>query len=141
MRSAVIILMALFWCIQSYAQTNTRPNVVVIYTDDHRYSAVHALSGQPVKTPNIDRLAKEGVVFTHTFLQGSFTGATCVPSRAMLLTGRGLFDLKEVGRQLPPEHKTIGEVFQGQGYNSYIVGKWHQDKASLARSLIPARPS
>ncbi|MDA7666402.1 sulfatase-like hydrolase/transferase [bacterium] len=66
---------------------------------------------------------------------GSFLGATCVPSRATLLSGRRLFALSNARRTIPVEHTTIGEAFQQAGYHSHIVGKWHQDRASLARSF------
>jgi arylsulfatase A-like enzyme len=113
----------------------TRPNVLWIYTDDHRYTGVHALGGQAVQTPYIDQLAAEGLVFTNTYLMGSFSGATCIPSRANLLTGRHLFALDGIGHHLPPDHTTAGEAFRAAGYHSHIVGKWHQDNASLARSF------
>ena len=112
-----------------------KPNVLLIYTDDHRYSGVHALAGQAVKTPNLDKLAHNGIIFDNAFLMGSFSGATCVPSRAMLHTGRQLFKLKGQGHTIPKEHTTIGETFSQAGYNTYMVGKWHQDNASMARSF------
>jgi arylsulfatase A-like enzyme len=112
-----------------------KPNVLLIYTDDHRYSGVHALAGEPVMTPSLDRLVDEGITFTRTYLQGSFHPATCVPSRACLLSGRSLFQLDALGRIMPVEHVTIGETFKQAGYKTHIVGKWHQDRASLSRSF------
>ncbi|WP_346880925.1 sulfatase-like hydrolase/transferase [uncultured Algibacter sp.] len=119
------------------AQHNStkQPNVLLIYTDDHRFTGVHALGGQDVKTPNIDALANQGLVFTNTYLMGAFTGATCMPSRAQLLSGRNLFDLDGNGHKIPKEHITIGEMFQKSGYQSHIIGKWHQDNKSLARTF------
>ncbi|MFY0607682.1 MAG: sulfatase-like hydrolase/transferase [Cyclobacteriaceae bacterium] len=115
--------------------TKKKPNVLVIYTDDHRYTGIHALGGQAVKTPNMDQLANEGLIFTKTYLQGAFSGATCIPSRAMLLTGRSVFDLQGVGHTIPAEHTMIGETFSAAGYHSHIEGKWHQDTQSLARGF------
>ncbi|WP_298537527.1 sulfatase-like hydrolase/transferase [uncultured Algibacter sp.] len=112
-----------------------KPNVLVIYTDDHRFSGVQALGGMPVKTPHIDKLANEGIAFTNTFLMGSFTGATCIASRAMLHTGRQLFSLNGQGHSIPKSHTTIGETFKGAGYDTHIVGKWHNDNESLTRSF------
>ncbi|MBA6316131.1 sulfatase-like hydrolase/transferase [Cellulophaga baltica] len=111
------------------------PNVLVIYTDDHRYSGIHALGGMEVQTPNMDALAKNGVVFTNTYLMGAFTGATCVASRAMLLTGTNVFQLQGAGHTIPEKNTTIGETFKNVGYNTHIIGKWHQDGASLKRSF------
>lgn len=111
-----------------------KPNVIVIYTDDHRYSGVHALGGQAVLTPNLDDLAHSGIAFTNAFLQGAFSGATCIPSRAMLHTGRNLFQLEGEGHVIPKSHSTMGETFMNAGYHAHHVGKWHQDLNSLART-------
>ncbi|REE00216.1 sulfatase-like hydrolase/transferase [Marinoscillum furvescens] len=118
------------------AQALKKPNILVIYTDDHRYSGVHTLGGEAVQTPNLDQLAQEGVAFTNAYLQGAFTGATCIPSRAMLLTGRNLFELgPRQGRVIPSDHHTMGEIFKDAGYYTYHIGKWHNDMKSLARSF------
>lgn len=136
MKKVVLLGVMIFWLVSHVqAQKSKRPNVLVIYTDDHRYTGVHALGGQAVKTPNIDDLANTGIAFTNAYLQGSFTGATCVPSRAMLLTGRNLFQLKGKGFDIPEEHTTIGEMFINAGYHSHHVGKWHQELPDLARSF------
>jgi arylsulfatase A-like enzyme len=138
-KSFYVILFGLM-VINSYSSNNNplkpkKPNVLVIYTDDHRFSGVHALGGQAVRTPNMDALAHDGISFSNAYLMGAFTGATCVPSRAMLLTGRQLFELDKTGNSIPKTHKTMGEAFKAGGYNSYMVGKWHQDNQSLARSF------
>lgn len=112
-----------------------KPNVLVIYTDDHRYSGVHTLGGQAVKTPNIDELANKGIAFTNAYLMGSFSGATCIPSRAMLHTGRNLFELEGIGYNIPTSHTMLGEAFMNAGYYAHHVGKWHQDMNSLSRSF------
>ena len=132
-RKRLLHLLPITVCLIPYLAC-ARPNVLLIYTDDHRYTGVHALGGQAVKTPHLDKLANEGIVFTNAYLMGSFSGATCIPSRASLLTGRQLFKLKGIGRELPNNHKTIGETFRDSGYYSYHVGKWHQDTKSLFRS-------
>lgn len=129
------ILFLYVFSIQAKIKTKDKPNVLLIYTDDHRYSGIHVLGGQAVKTPNIDALAESGIIFDNAFLMGSFSGATCIPSRAMLNTGRQLFQLDGQGKTIPKEHTTIGEAFQKAGYSTYMVGKWHQDNASLARSF------
>ncbi len=112
-----------------------KPNILIIYTDDHRYSGVHALGRQDVRTPNMDALVKEGISFDRTYLMGAFSGATCIPSRAMLLTGRNVFQLDGKGHCIPKTHVTMGEAFQKAGYVTHHIGKWHQDNASLLRSF------
>lgn len=112
-----------------------KQNVLLIFTDDHRYSGVHALGKQDVKTPNMDALANNGIAFTNTYLMGAFSGATCMPSRGMLMTGRQLFHLQGQGHVIPKSQTTIGEAFKKAGYNTQMVGKWHQDNKSLVRSF------
>lgn len=131
-------ILSLLICLQSLfliGQQSRKANVLVIYTDDHRYTGVQALGGQAVQTPHLDKLTEEGIAFTQAYLMGSFSGATCIPSRAMLLSGRNLFQLDGVGHTIPSAHKTIGEAMMEAGYYAYHVGKWHQDFESLARSF------
>ncbi|WP_221420341.1 sulfatase-like hydrolase/transferase [Fulvivirga sp. M361] len=120
--------------VRAVAQKN-KPNILVIYTDDHRYTGIHALGKQQVKTPHMDRLVENGISFSNTYLMGAFTGATCTPSRAMLLTGRDLFQLDGIGKNIPTDHTTMGEAFKKAGYNTHMVGKWDQDRHSLVRSF------
>jgi arylsulfatase A-like enzyme len=117
------------------SQIKEKFNVVLIYTDDHRYSAIHANGNNQIHTPNIDGIANNGMRFTNTYLMGSFTAATSVPSRACLMTGRNVFQLEKKGRSIPHDQITIGEAFKNSGYYSYMVGKWHQDRESLGRSF------
>lgn len=134
-RTYILLILSLFFSGQLLAQKPEKPNVLVIFTDDHRYTGVHSLGGMPVKTPNLDKLADEGIAFTNTYLMGSFLGATCIPSRAMLHTGRNLFELDGSGHNIPASHTMLGEAFMHEGYNAHFVGKWHQDFNSLARSF------
>ncbi|MEH0152691.1 sulfatase-like hydrolase/transferase [Limibacter armeniacum] len=128
-----IALFLLLTTLVSNLWAQTKPNVVVIYTDDHRFTGIHALGNEAVRTPHIDKLTDTGVAFTNTYLMGAFTGATCMPSRAMLLTGKSLFHLKNLGRTIPEKDVTMPEAFHKAGYHSHIVGKWHQDRNSISR--------
>lgn len=134
-KTTLICMLVLIATCQLQAKTNSKPNVLIIYTDDHRYTGVHALGKQSVKTPHLDKLAESGIVFTRTYLMGSFSGATCIPSRAMLHTGRNLFQLEGNGYTIPKDHTMVGEAFMQAGYYAHFVGKWHQDMKSLARSF------
>src|SRR5512140_1006029 len=73
------------------AQQRRPPNFVVILTDDQRFDTVRALWGGETRTPNMDRLVRRGVSFTHACTQGGLTGAICMPSRAQLMSGRSVF--------------------------------------------------
>ncbi len=135
-----LFLMLILACANIFAKSNPKPNVLLIYTDDHRFSGVHALGGQAVHTPNIDYLVHEGVAFTNTYLMGSFNGGTCVPSRAQLLSGRRLFNLNQIGRTIDMEYQPIGRTFQKAGYHSHVVGKWHNDNKSLGEMFDTGGP-
>jgi arylsulfatase len=103
------------------------PNIVLIYCDDLGYGDLGCY-GSPIRTPNLDRLAAEGVRFTH-FYSGN---PVCSPSRAALLTGRYpvragvprvLFPQDTGG--LPDSEKTIAQVLKQKSYRTLCVGKWH----------------
>lgn len=99
------------------------PNIIFIMTDDHAYQAISAYGSKYIDTPNIDRLAKEGMLFRQAFVSNSI----CAPSRAVILTGKhshlngvrdnsGIFDSTQV---------TFPVLLQENGYQNAIVGKWH----------------
>lgn len=108
-----------------------RPNIIVILTDDQGYADVGFNGSTEIPTPNIDRIANEGVRFD----QGYVSFPVCGPSRAGLLTGRYQsrfgFDLNpsenpdDPKAGLPTSEKTIAEVLKPAGYTSMISGKWH----------------
>ena len=77
------------------AMAAPRSNVLFLFSDDQRADTLHALGNAHIATPNLYRLAEQGVAFTRAFCQGGFQGAVCVPARAPLLSGRSLFHLHE----------------------------------------------
>jgi len=72
-----------------------QPNVLFLFADDMRADTIAALGNPLIETPNLDRLVHRGVSFRRAYMQGGFNGATCVPSRAMLLSGQNLFHIDE----------------------------------------------
>jgi arylsulfatase A-like enzyme len=108
-----------------------RTNILFLFADDQRADTIAALGNPIIKTPNLDRLARSGMAFTRAYMQGGFNGATCVPSRAMLLSGRNLFHIDE--KLLRDE--TWPEAFGRAGYTTFISGKWHNGEASPIREL------
>lgn len=112
-----------------------KPNVVILFTDDQRFDTIHALGNAEIKTPNMDKLVGKGTTFTHAHIPGGTCGAVCMPSRAMLNTGRTLFTIKEQGQGIPAEHTLLGEVFKNSGYETFGTGKWHNGSKSYARSF------
>ena len=88
-----------------------RPNVLVLLTDDQTFSTIHAWGNNEIQTPNMDRLVNQGMSFTQTHVMGGLNGAISQPSRAMLLTGRGLMDVHRNGQVIPKNvtklHSTV----------------------------------
>lgn len=119
-----------------------RPNIIFFLTDDQRFDTIHALGCKEIQTPNLDELTKDSVVFTKAHIMGGTCGAVCMPSRGMILTGRNLFDLYGRGTQngaiIPERFTTMPEYFGQNGYYTFHIGKWHQDKASFNRSYANA---
>lgn len=100
-----------------------RPNIVFIMSDDHAAQAISAYGSRINKTPNIDRLAKEGVRAENCFC----TNSICTPSRASILTGQyshknGVLTLRE---QLDTKSRSVAKYLQGNNYQTAMIGKWH----------------
>lgn len=108
-----------------------RPNFLFMICDDLMFRTIHALNNQEVHTPNIDRLVRRGCAFTHSFHQGSWSGAVCIASRTMLNSG-----LTGFRAQAGIDHvRTWGQTLGNAGYDTYICGKWHLDPTVLSRSF------
>lgn len=111
------------------------PNILFLFTDDQRFDTIGALGNPCVQTPALDRLVSRGTAFTHAHIPGGTSAAVCMPSRAMLHTGRTLFHLDGAGADIPPEHVMIGEYLQSRGYRTWGTGKWHNGTSSFSRSF------
>ncbi len=114
---------------------SSKPNVIFLFTDDQRHDTIHALGNPHIVTPNIDRLVARGTAFTHAHIPSGTSGAVCMPSRAMVLTGKTLYHLENSGYSIPDDHALIGEAFRTAGYETLGTGKWHNGKESFARSF------
>ncbi len=115
------------------ATTASRPNVVILFADDMRGSAINAMSDEEIITPNLDKLVASGTAFPHAYIEGGQGGAVCVASRAMLLTGQHLRNLKRNGSKIPTTVTLMGETFADAGYKTYGIGKWHNNVEALNR--------
>jgi arylsulfatase A-like enzyme len=116
-----------------------RPNFLFLFSDDQTYRALGLLTELEVKTPNLDRLAKRGTLFPHCFNQGGWSGAVCIPSRAMLNTGRTVWQCRGTNAQGIPECALWGETLGRSGYDTFMAGKWHLPDEALKRSCQTRR--
>ena len=105
------------------AKSNTRPNIVFIMSDDHAYQAISAYSDALIQTPNIDRIAKEGMLFTNA----SVTNSICAPSRAVILTGKHTHINGKIDNRSPFDttNVTFPQLLQKAGYQTAMFGKLH----------------
>lgn len=122
---AAILLLSLIGHRLAWSETT---NIIVIFADDQGYQDLGVFGSPNIKTPNIDRMAKEGMRFTDFYSAAS----VCTPSRAALMTGcypervgrlPVLFPRDQRG--LNPDETTIAEMLKAQGYATACIGKWH----------------
>src|SRR5262245_1603814 len=105
------------------AAGSRQPNILYIMADDHAAHAISAYGSRINQTPNIDRIAKDGVRFTNCFC----TNSICTPSRAAILTGQyshknGVYTLND---RLDPNRNHVAKELQSAGYQTAMIGKWH----------------
>jgi len=117
------------------------PNFLFLIADDHRHDAIGSLGNPAVHTPTLDALAAAGTALTSAYIMGSTSNAVCMPSRAMLMTGRSLFRVFAPNPEgvspypMDPEIPTFPQLLRGAGYRTYGVGKWHNEPEFFARSF------
>ena len=125
----IVLISSLLSCVnnnKTNSSINTQaeqPNIIFIMTDDHAYQAISAYGSKLMQTPNIDRLANEGMLFN----KGYVTNSICSPSRAVALTGKfshlnGVRDNLDV---FDSTQVTFPKILRKKGYQTAIVGKWH----------------
>lgn len=113
------ILLISYFLLAAATVTARPPNVVLIMADDMGWETVGTYRGEDYDTPNLDRLAAEGMRFDH-----AYSTPICTPSRVMLMTGKYNYrNYTHFGRLASSEH-TIGHVMQEAGYRTAIAGKW-----------------
>ena len=100
-----------------------RPNILFIFSDDHAYQAIGAYGSKINKTPNIDRIAKEGILFDRCYV----TNSICGPMRAVIQTGKysHLNGFLVNGNKFDGHQQTFPKLLQKSGYQTAVVGKWH----------------
>lgn len=129
MITALTVLLFLSGAMAAAQQTSGKPNVLLIYTDDQGTLDVHAYGAKDLHTPNMDDLARQGVMFTQFYAASPI----CSPSRASLMTGRypqhaglaGNAPSLKGSPGMPGEQFTLAELFKSAGYATGHIGKWH----------------
>ncbi|MGB5420056.1 sulfatase-like hydrolase/transferase [Algibacter sp.] len=136
------LVFLLILTVQFSAIAQKKPNIILLFADDAGYADFGFQGSKDLKTPNLDKLAKSGVIFS----QGYVTDAVCGPSRAGLLTGKyqqrfGYEEINVVGFMsensglkgedmgLPLDQVTMADYLKQQGYKTALYGKWHQGDA------------
>lgn len=120
--------MAMLAALPAFAQQKERPNVIIIYADDLGYGDLECYGAKNVKTPNVNRLAANGIQFTNTHAVAS----TSTPSRYSLLTGEYAWRKPgtgvaagNAGMIIKPGQYTMADMFKNEGYTTAAFGKWH----------------
>ncbi|RMG02309.1 MAG: choline-sulfatase [Planctomycetota bacterium] len=135
----------------TYSQANAasaeKPNILFIFADDQCFETIAAFGHTDIETPNLDRLAKSGAVFTHAYNMGSWTGAVCVASRTMFNTGRFLWRAHELDQTKALQAEAAAgrlwsQMLADVGYETYMTGKWHVkiDPPQIFDHVVHVRP-
>ena len=124
----LFVAVGLLSCSSQEPTRETKPNVILIFTDDQGYGDLASYGSDTIRSPRLDQLAQEGTRFTNFYAQ-----AVCGPSRSALLTGR--YPIVSGGWSMPASEITLGELFQSAGYQTGLIGKWDVSN----RAPIPER--
>lgn len=127
-RISLFIPLLLLFSPHVFGQNHSKPNVVIIYSDDVGYGDLSCYGATKIKTPNIDKIAEQGIRFKNSHT----TSSTCTPSRFGLLTGQYPWRKQgtgiaagNAGSIIDPNQYTLADLFHEDGYKTAAIGKWH----------------
>ena len=121
----ISLLLSLFISCNSNIDSQAHPNIIIILTDDQGWGDLSLNGNKDLHTPNIDKIAHNGVRFDRFFVS-----PVCSPTRAEILTGRhhtrtGVYDVSLGGERINVDEETLGDLFKAAGYRTAAYGKWH----------------
>ena len=128
MKKLALFFVCILTLISCSSINDSKPNIIIILADDAGYSDFGFMGSDEIKTPNLDQLALDGVIFNNAYVSAS----VCSPSRAGLLTG--MYQQRfghecnldsDVNNSFDPNQVTIAEALKTEGYTTGLVGKWH----------------
>jgi arylsulfatase A-like enzyme len=148
-----LLLVSACLAVSTVPAANGKPNFLFIISDDQAPTSIGALGDPEIKTPNLDRLVRRGTTFTHCFNQGSWSGAVCVASRTMLITGQTVYRAPQnkpyldkwayakgpLAVEKEAAVKLWPEVFREAGYRTFLTGKWHNSDASVLQGFTDGK--
>lgn len=126
------LMMLLLFCIAWPAAAADRPNILFLFADDQPYNTLGCTGNEIVQTPSIDAIAARGLIFDNAYIMGGTSPAVCSPSRAMLFSGKTLWNLDNQGLwgfEIGDQTKTFPQVFKDAGYTTWATGKNEPGKA------------
>jgi len=121
---------------------DSKPNILLIFADDQAFDTIHAHGNAEIQTPNLDRLSARATTFTHAYNMGSWSGAVCVASRMMMISGKYLWHAQKDHAQTKQLYQDKGrlwpQLLAANGYDTYFTGKWHI-RADASKAFKVAR--
>jgi len=150
--ACAIFLTSILTCdvlLAAQQKTGEQPNILFLFADDLTYEAIRAFGHTDIDTPNMDQLVNRGTTFSHAYNMGSWSGAVCVASRTMLITGRSVWDANNIYKTTDKERQARvlwPQLLSQAGYRTFMTGKWHiktdADKCfDVARHVRPGMPN
>jgi len=121
----ISFILSIFISCNSNIDSQVHPNIILILTDDQGWGDLSLNGNEDLHTPNIDKIALNGVIFDRFFVS-----PVCSPTRAEILTGRhhtrtGVYDVSLGGERINVDEETLGDLFKAAGYKTAAYGKWH----------------